>query len=62
MEEYFKIRSWHILKFVSRAGWYFAVCGRVSKKLPETASDFPALEKTCESCLRIVRMNEDRLS
>ena len=52
-----KIISWHIVKFDSRGGLHRTLCGRWAPKMlgpnENIYPDFPADEKTCESCLRI---------
>jgi hypothetical protein len=61
MSEYVKIRSWHIVKFVSRAGWYITYCGRNVKPAvnPLFIDDELPTEKTCESCLRNAKRADD---
>jgi len=61
MAEYVKIRSWHVVKLVSRASWNITYCGRIVKPPTEVLHDFPMEGRSCETCLRISRNNEDRL-
>ena len=62
MREYVKIRSWHLVKLISRAGWYITECGRIVKTPIELLDDFPMEGRSCETCLRISKNNEDRVS
>jgi hypothetical protein len=49
---WFKIRSWHKIKFVSRGGKPRSYCGKWAAQGAVEAVEFPMHEKTCESCLR----------
>jgi len=57
-EKWFKVHSWHIVRDISKglgtSAMVTALCGlkQYSANVPELAADFPAGEKTCESCLR----------
>lgn len=47
--------SWHRIKFTSRAGHPFALCGRWSPAgaTAVQAETFPLGDRTCETCLRL---------
>lgn len=53
MNEWFRIRSWHIVKTWTRVpGRAISLCGKTGDDV-EHAPYPPADEKTCESCFRI---------
>lgn len=59
MSEYVKIRSWHIVKLITRASWYKTYCGRLIKDADALIEhDLPA-EKSCETCLRAFKRQEE---
>lgn len=62
MKTYFKIRSWHITRTISRAGWYIGFCGKVAVPVHGDllSDELPGDEKSCESCLKIARRNQDK--
>jgi hypothetical protein len=52
MNEWIKIRSWHIIKTATRVpGRYVTLCGKSA--YGQAQPDFLEGDKTCESCLRI---------
>jgi hypothetical protein len=51
---WFQIRSWHAVKFESRAGVPAAYCGRWGTFTTKVVEDLPGTEKSCETCLRLV--------
>lgn len=54
MNEYVRIRSYHIIRTWTRVpGGFITLCGRRGQS-NEWVADF-GNEKTCESCLRIAR-------
>jgi hypothetical protein len=57
---YLKIGSWHTIARVDDAGWWTR-CGRLVTTQKVPASDhLPLGEKSCETCLRLSRADEDR--
>lgn len=56
--KWFKIRSWHAVKFESRVGIPRAYCGKWGAADAPVADELPA-EKSCESCLRITARLSD---
>jgi hypothetical protein len=72
---YVRIRSWHIVEtftrvpgmVVTRCGYRVMTIGQAmspggvgAQRVHSTADTLPAGEKSCESCLRLARRDEDR--
>ena len=51
--EWVKIRSWHIVKLLSRGGLIGTYCGRWLPQQTQTVDQLPMDEKSCETCHRI---------
>jgi len=56
---WFLIKSWHVERFQSRIGLPKAYCGKWGYMDSKTAAELPADEKSCESCLRILKREEE---
>ena len=55
MDNWAKLRSWHYVRTFTRVpGGFITMCGR-SGRSTNFANQFPSNEKSCESCLRIIR-------
>lgn len=56
---YVRIRSWHIVLTPTRAiNTYRTLCNRNGQG--PTVSDLPLDEKSCETCLRMARRQDDQ--
>lgn len=53
LHRYVRIRSWHIVKFVGRAGTVYTRCGRAAGIGSPETDDIPTTEPSCETCLRL---------
>lgn len=51
--KYVKLASWHIVSGYSRSSRALTLCGRAADDGVLTMREFPADERTCESCFRI---------
>jgi len=56
--EWFKIRSWHILR-LTRSIEPIAICGKQGNRDAEWSNTLP-VGKSCENCLRIHARRGDR--
>ena len=51
--KYVVIASWHIVSGYSRSSRAMTLCGRTAADGVLSMREFPADERTCESCFRI---------
>jgi len=56
--QYARIRAWHVIREWRGAAWFF-LCGRDVPDSTPTVDALPWNEPSCESCLRIVRRQDD---
>lgn len=53
MKRYVRIRSWHVIRGVSRANRVMTMCGRMAEIGAQEADDFGD-DRSCETCFRAV--------